>query len=140
VTAPEVSARWYRYALGDLTTAQAILADDRLPAREAAYLGQQAAEKAFKSTIALNDGEPPWTHDLLFLRSRAPGPVRTATAGIDLLPLWAAGSAGRYPEDGEAPFDRDNVRRLVRDASTIVVVARRFLEDAGVDPSAMQAE
>jgi HEPN domain-containing protein len=138
VPAAEVSARWYRYAIGDLATARAILADDRLPSREAAYLAQQAAEKALKSTIALDDTEPPWTHDLPFLRSRAPAVVRTATANIDLRPLWAAGSAGRYPEGDDPPFERDEITRLLEDAAAIVDIARRFLDDAGLDASDMK--
>jgi len=52
VVEPETSVRWFRFALGDLAAAKAILADDRLPSRDAAYLAQQAAEKALKATIA----------------------------------------------------------------------------------------
>jgi HEPN domain-containing protein len=137
VAEPEASARWYRHAIGDLATAKAILADLHLPSREAAYLAQQAAEKALKSTIALDGTEPPWTHDLLFLRSQAPAAVRTASAHIDLRPLWSAASAARYPDGDDPAFDPGEIAQLVADATVIVDIVRRFLDDAGLDASGM---
>lgn len=125
--------------MGDLAAARALLADDRLPTREAAYLAQQAVEKAFKSTIALDGTEPPWTHDLLMLRQRAPEAVRNAAAGIDLIPLWSAASAARYPEGDDPPYDRDEVERLVSDAATIIEAVRRYLDAAGIGTSGLSA-
>jgi len=136
VAGPEASARWYRWAIGDLATARAILADERLPSREAAYLAHQAAEKALKASIALH-AEAPWTHDLPFLRARAPAAIRTAARDIDLRPLWAAASAARYPEGDDPPYERDEIIRLVADAAAIVEIVRRYLDDAGLDASGM---
>jgi HEPN domain-containing protein len=137
VATPEAGVRWFRWAIGDLATARAILADELLPSREAAYLAQQAAEKAFKAAIALQEIEPPWTHDLLFLRARAPGVVRAAAGHIDLRPLWAAGSAARYPDGDDAPYDRDETARLIEDAAAIVDIVGRYFDDAGLDASGM---
>jgi HEPN domain-containing protein len=117
--------------------ANAILADDRLPPRGAAYLAQQSAEKALKATIALDGTEPPWTHDLLFLRSRAPEPVRSAAVRIDLRPLWMAASAARYPDGDDPAFEDDEIVQLVADAALIVDIVRRYLDGAGLDASAM---
>lgn len=139
MSAAEASSRWFSYAIGDLATARAVLADERLPAREAAYLAQQAAEKALKAAIALTGSEPPWTHDLLYLRSRAPVEVGAAAAHIDLRPLWAAGSAARYPEGDDPPYERDEIERLVADAVDIVAIVRRYLDDAGLDASGLSA-
>ena len=134
---PETSVRWFRFALGDLAAAKAILADDRLPSRDAAYLAQQAAEKALKATIALDGREPPWTHDLVFLRLRAPAVVQTATANIDLRPLWAAASASRYPDGDDPAFDLAEITALVADAAAIVSIVGRYLDDAGLDASSL---
>lgn len=139
MAAPEACARWFRFAIGDLAAADALLANERLPIREAAFLAQQAAEKALKATIALDGTEPPWTHDLLLLRQRAPAEVRSAAAGIDLMPLWTAASAARYPEGDDPPYDRDEAQRLVADATQIIEIVRRYLDRAGLDASGMSA-
>jgi HEPN domain-containing protein len=139
VATPETSARWYRFAIGDLAAARALLANEQLPTRAAAYLAQQAAEKALKATIALDGTEPPWTHDLLLLRKRAPAEVRSAATDIDLMPLWTAASAGRYPEGDDPPYDRDEADRLVADATRVVDIVRRYLDAAGLGVSAMSA-
>ena len=134
----EVSVRWYRYAIGDLATARVIVSDERLPSREAAYLAQQSAEKALKATIALDGTEPPWTHDLPYLALKAPSAVRTALVGIDLRPLWAAGSAARYPDGDDPAYDDDELTRLLDDAAAIVDVVRTFLHDSGLDVAAIE--
>ena len=131
VTAREACGRWFRTALGDLATAEAILTDRRLPPREAAFLAQQAAEKALKATIALQGTEPPWTHDLLYLRIMAPVDVRTATASIELRPLWAAASTARYPDGGDPPLEYDEVVGLLTDASEIIGIVRLYLDGFG---------
>ncbi len=124
--------------MGDIATARAILTDERLPRREVAFLSQQAAEKALKASIVFHDTEAPWTHDLLFLRGRAPDEVRTAAGKLDLKPLWAAASASRYPDGDDPPYDRDEVERLLEDAAAIVAIVRRHLGDAGMDVSGME--
>ena len=77
---PEAAVWWLRLALGDLAAARGLLLAEGVAPRQAAYLAQQAAEKALKATIALEGGEPPLTHDLIFLTAsarRKPGCARS---------------------------------------------------------------
>lgn len=105
-----------------------------MPPRLAAYLAQLAAEKALKATIALDGTEPPWTHDVVLLRERAPQAVQVASSGIDIVRLSVA-TAARYPEPGDPPYSPDEASRLVSDASELVELAKELLEGAGADPS-----
>jgi len=132
--AEAAAAWWLRTALGDLAAARMILRHDGLPPRLAAYLAQQAAEKALKATIALDGTEPPWTHDVVLLRERAPQAVQAATTSIDVVRLSIARTAARYPEPGDQPYGADEAARLVSDASELIEVAKRHLEIAGADP------
>jgi len=131
----DAAAWWLRTALGDLTAARTILQDDGLPPRLAAYLAQQAAEKALKATIALDGTEPPWTHDVVLLRERAPLAVQVASSGIDTVRLSIATAAARYPEPGDPPYSHDEAALLVSDASELIELAKELLETAGADPS-----
>ena len=56
---PEAALWWLRTAIGDLAAARALLAVTAVAPRQAAYLAQQAAEKALKATIAFQGDEPP---------------------------------------------------------------------------------
>lgn len=133
--AEAAAAWWLRTALEDLAAARTILQDDRLPPRLAAHLAQQAAEKALKATIALDGTEPPWTHDVVLLRERAPQAVRVASTAIDVVRLSVATAAARYPEPGDPPYSHDEAARLVSDASELIELAKELLESAGADPS-----
>lgn len=134
-TPAEAAAWWLRTALGDLAAAHAILQDDRLPPRLAAYLAQHAAEKALKATIALDGTEPPWTHDVVLLRQHAPRVVQVASTAIDVVRLSIATTAARYPEIEDPPYDPDEAERLVSDAAELIEVAKQYLEDAGTGAS-----
>jgi HEPN domain-containing protein len=133
----ETTAWWFRTALGDLAAARSVLADDRVPPREAAYLAQQAAEKALKAAIALDGIEPPRSHDLLFLRLRTPADLRAAAMSVDLVRLSLARTAARYPDLDEPAYERSDAERLVTDAAAIVAIVERFLVDAGIDASGL---
>ena len=131
-------AWWMRVAFGDLAGARAILTAAEIPAREAAFMAHQAAEKALKATILSIGTEPPWTHDLVGLRLRAPAPVRAATGHLEIEPLSAAAMAARYPDPDDPPYDRDEVVRFVATASAIVEVSRAYLESTGLVVGAIE--
>lgn len=103
-----------------------------VPPRQAAYLAQQAAEKALKATIAHQGGEPPLRHDLLFLLDRSPGDARLRDIPVDLVALSAAHTAARYPQVDDTPYDPDEVGPLVMDASRLVVGVQEYFDRLGL--------
>ena len=129
---PEPAAWWLRAALGDLAAARALMDVAGVPPRQAAYLAQQAAEKALKATIALQGGEPPLRHDLLFLLDRSPGAARLRDVGVDLVALSGAQTAARYPQLDDPPYEAAEVRQLVMDASRLVVAVQDYFDRLGL--------
>jgi HEPN domain-containing protein len=130
---PEAALWWLRTAIGDLTAARALLAVATVAPRQAAYLAQQAAEKAIKATIALQGREPPLTHDLLFLLERSPGEAGLRGAIVDIVALSSAHAAAHYPQPDEPPYDLDEADQLVADASRLVVSVRGYFDRLGLD-------
>ena len=65
------TARWLRYAGEDLITAETLLAQARIPPRQACWHAQQAAEKALKAVLIFLQIDFPRTHDLNVLRNLA---------------------------------------------------------------------
>jgi HEPN domain-containing protein len=129
---PETAAWWLRTALGDLAAARALLNDPALPPRQAAHLAQQAAEKAFKATIALSGAEPPWTHDLLFLLERSPDDARLRGVLVDIVALSDAQTAARYPQLDDPPYDQEEAQQLVGDAARLVVAVQDYFDRLGL--------
>ena len=131
-------AWWMRMAVGDLVGARASLTAAEVPVREAAFMAHQAAEKALKATILWIGMEPPWTHDLVGLRLRAPEAVRAATLHLDITALAGAAVAARYPDPDDAPYGHDEVGRFLATASEIVEVSRAYLATTGLDLGAIE--
>jgi HEPN domain-containing protein len=117
---PEAAVWWLRLALGDLAAARGLLMADGVAPRQAAYLAQQAAEKALKATIALEGTEPPPTHDLIFLIARCPQESGLREVGVDIVALSAAQTAARYPDPEDPPYDHDESELLVEDATRLL--------------------
>ena len=92
-------ARWLRYAREDLASAQALAASPDAPPRHAAWLAQQAAEKAIKAVLVATQTPFPFIHDLARLRALVPDGwgVRTVEADLALLTEFAV--EARYPDD-----------------------------------------
>ena len=100
--------------------------------RQAAYLAQQAAEKAFKATIALEGTEPPLTHDLLFLLERSPDEAGLRGVLVDIVALSGAQTAARYPQPDDPPYDLEEAEQLVADASRLVVAVQDYFDRLGL--------
>jgi len=130
---PEVALWWLRTAIGDLAAARALLAVAAVAPRQAAYLAQQAAEKAIKATIALEGREPPWTHDLLFLLEHSPGEAGLRGVRVDIVALSGAQAVARYPQPDEPPYDPEEAEQLVADASRLVVRVQDYFDRLGFD-------
>ncbi len=119
------AAKWLASACGDLRGAEAILASGDAPARLAAYLAQQVAEKALKAGLFLL-GEPvPRSHRLDRLRGMLPDHWVVHRAVADLVELTAYSTAARYP-DAEPSVDRS-------DASEAIDLSRHIYEAITID-------
>ena len=117
---PEAAVWWLRLALEDLAAARGLLMAEGVAPRQAAYFAQQAAEKALKATIALEGGEPPLTHDLIFLIAKCPQEAGLRHVDVDLVALADAQVAARYPDPEDPPYDHDESELLVRDATRLL--------------------
>jgi HEPN domain-containing protein len=129
---PEAALWWLRTAIGDLAAARALLAVAAVAPRQAAYLAQQAAEKAFKATIALQGSEPPLTHDLLFLLERSPDEAGLRGVLVDIVALSGAQSVARYPQLDDPPYDVEEAEQLVADASRLVIAVQAYFDGLGL--------
>ena len=93
--------RWMRFANEDLDVAERLLRDDPVAARHVCWLSQQAAEKAIKAALTLDEVTFPFTHDLDALRNLLPGAWAARATPVDLAELTEWGVESRYP--GESP-------------------------------------
>ena len=99
--------RWLQFSAEDLEVAQRLLTDRLSAPRHVCWLSQQAAEKALKAALVLEDIEFPYTHDLRRLRNLVPG-AWPAGAGPDILArLTEWGAESRYPGDWPEPSARE---------------------------------
>lgn len=128
----EAAVWWLRTAIGDLAAARALLDVATVAPRQAAYLAQQAAEKAFKATIALHGHEPPWTHDLLLLLGRSPDEAGLRGVLVDIVALSVARTDARYPQLDDPSYERNEAEQLVADASRLVIAVQAYFERLGL--------
>lgn len=128
----EYAAYWWRLAIGDLAGARALAAQEAAPARLAAALAQQAAEKALKAVVALEGDEPPRTHDLVALAAslRAASSIQGRTH--DLQRLANVVMSSRYPDPIEPSFDWTEVGQLIELAASVIEDVRTILDRGGV--------
>jgi HEPN domain-containing protein len=128
----EYAAWWWRLAIGELAGARALAARHVAPARLAASMAQQAAEKALKALVALDGDEPPRTHDLVALA----GSLRSAPAIRsridDLQRLTDVLMSSRYPDPTEPSLDWTDVRALIDLAATVTEDVRQMLDRRGI--------
>ena len=135
---PEAALWWLRTAIGDLAAARALLAVAAVAPRHAAYLAQQAAEKAFKATIALQGREPPLTHDLLLLLQRSPDDAALRGVLVDIVALSGAQAVARYPQLDEPPYDLEEAEGLVADASRLVIAVQAYFDGLGLGGTGLE--
>jgi HEPN domain-containing protein len=120
-----VAARlWLRYAREDLDAAEKLIKTSAVP-RHACFLAQQAAEKAIKAILVLEQAEFPRSHDLEALVTLVPEGWRIRNEGLDLSTLTEWAIEARYPGDWPdiAPGD----------AETSVGLAKKVLETVAAD-------
>ena len=129
--------RWLQFSAEDLDVAQRLLADRSSAPRHVCWFSQQAAEKALKAALVLEEIDFPYTHDLNALRNLLPDswPVRVDHPDLTLLNQWAveARYPGEWPEATEADAVRaESEARATRDS----VVAEFQRRGINVDQSA----
>ena len=102
--------RWLRFSAEDLDVAQRLLADRSSAPRFVCWLSQQAAEKALKAALELDQIDYPYIHDLNALRELLPESwsVRVDHPDLTELSQWAV--EARYPGDWSEATESDAVR------------------------------
>lgn len=125
----EVS-RWLRFAQEDLSEARRLSQSSVAIPRHAAWLAQQASEKAIKAALIAEQIEFPRTHDLDALRALIPDEWKLMYIGADFARLSGYAVDARYPVDAPE-ISSENAAQAVRDAAEIVDVVmtqikRRF--------------
>ena len=102
--------RWLRFSAEDLDVALRLLADRSSAPRFVCWLSQQAAEKALKAALELEQIDYPYIHDLNALRELLPDSwsVRVDHPDLTELSHWAV--EARYPGDRSEATESDAIR------------------------------
>jgi HEPN domain-containing protein len=91
--------RWILFAREDLQTAQRLVEGGASAPRHACWLAQQAAEKALKAGLVMEQVPFPFRHDLDALRNLLPEGWETKRTCPDLAELTEWAVEARYPGD-----------------------------------------
>ena len=128
--------RWLRFSAEDLDVAQRLLADRSSAPRFVCWHSQQAAEKALKAALAIEEVDYPYTHDLNALRNLLPDSwsIRVEHPDLTELSQWAV--EARYPGEWAEATEVDAARaeteaRAVRDAVAAEFRRRGIHADEG---------
>ncbi len=123
---PAPAERWFRLAEQDLHAGRVLVAEGSAALRIAAFLAQQAAEKALKAGLLASSVNAPKIHGLRQLYGLLPDEPDPPIADddLDMLDPWVID--GRYAADlpdlgtTEASELLDAAARIVNAASTFV--------------------
>jgi HEPN domain-containing protein len=125
------AGRWLAFARGDLDSAIALL-ETTAPNRNVGYLAQQAAEKALKSVILLDNAPFEMTHDLNAVAAQLPVDFEPPAGTADLAWLADIETSARYPDEGDV-ITRDDARKAVAMADSILAAAAQHFASRGID-------
>jgi HEPN domain-containing protein len=132
------AGRWLAFARGDRDSAAALLGT-RTPNRNVGHLAQQAAEKALKAVILLDNAPFEMTHDLNAVAAQLPADFHSPvdTSGF----AWLADleTSARYPGEGDT-ITSDDARTAAGMADAILAAvaahfASRGIDEAQIDPA-----
>lgn len=121
-----LAGEWLEYAREDLHTAQVLVSGSSAPPRQSCWLAQQAAEKAIKSLLVLEQIDFPFTHDLAALRELVPQRYALRDANLDFAPLNRWATEARYP--GELQATEADATEAVDLAARVVELVERDFE------------
>ena len=127
------ATRWLAFARGDLESAAALL-PTATPWRNVAYLAQQAAEKAIKAAILLENAPFEMTHDLNAVAAQLPPGLGLPVSTADLAWLADIETSARYPDEGDVVTSEDGHRAVAMADAILGVIAAHFAS-RGIDPS-----
>ena len=121
---------WFAFALGDLEAARSGRRG-RLRPRIVAFHAQQAAEKAIKAALILDDLAPPPKHDLEELRRLLPDVWQVKRRPTSLDRLTDYGVDAKYPDHiiSVTPLD---AATAVRQAMAVIRLVSEEFERRGV--------
>jgi HEPN domain-containing protein len=132
------AGRWLAFARGDLESATALLAT-RTPNRNVGYLAQQAAQKALKAVILLDNAPFKMTHDLTSVAAQLPEdfPTPIDTPGL----AWLADleTSARYPDEGDT-ITGDDARKAVGMTGAILAAVAGHFSARGIDAARINPE
>ena len=102
--------RWLRFSTEDLEVARRLLTGCPPAPRHICWLTQQAAEKALKAALVVEEIDFPFSHDLDALRNLLPDrwSVRTTHPELGELTQWAVET--RYPGEWPDATEADAIR------------------------------
>ena len=108
----EEALRWLRFSEEDISVAVRLISGAPTAPRHACWLSQQAAEKALKAALILEEVDFSFTHDLDALRNLLTDgwAVRDTHADMAELTEWAVET--RYPGDWPEHTDADATRAV----------------------------
>jgi HEPN domain-containing protein len=132
------AGRWLAFARGDLGSAAALISAGA-PNRNAGYLAQQAAEKALKAVILLDNTPFELTHDLNAIAAQLPAEFRCPATTAELAWLADLETSARYPDEGDT-ITSDDARRAVATADAVLAEVARHFALHGIDEEQIQPE
>ena len=118
--------RSLQFSEEDLDVALRLLSGSPSAPRHACWLSQQAAEKALKAGLVLEEVEFPFTHDLDALRNLLPGSWSVRDTHPDLAEFTEWAVETRYPGDWQEHTDADATRAVSQARSVHDSVAAEF--------------
>lgn len=123
---------WLQLAREDLMSARTLLENQTQGLRNAAFLAQQAAEKALKALLIAADLPVPRVHNLGALAASLPvDSEQIDDEALAALTPWAVG--GRYGA-GEPAVSPREASRLIALADSVVEICRALLADVPPTP------
>jgi HEPN domain-containing protein len=125
------AVRWLEWAAGDLATAVAYRDDPSVPFRNSAYFAQQAAEKAIKAVILLDNRAIDRVHDLEALARDVPGDFAVPATIDELARLSDLAVEARYPDEGDT-VDADTAARAIATATRLFEAALAHFARRGI--------
>ncbi len=134
----EEASRWLAFARGDIDTARAFLGSTAVPNRNTAYMAQQAAEKAIKAVILLDNVPFEMTRDLEAIQAQASSDFSNPASTTDLAWLADIETLARDPDEGDT-VTSDDAERAVGIANAILTAAAGQFAARGVDTSVIIA-
>ncbi|MEX0673673.1 MAG: HEPN domain-containing protein [Gaiellaceae bacterium] len=120
-----LAREWLEHAFNDLRAAETLHDHAELAPRSTCWFAQQAAEKAMKALLVLDQIEYPLTHDLVETHARLPRPLQAASRH-DLRRLSEFAIRGRYPGPWPEPARPDAEDALAAAREIVDETRRRF--------------